>query len=628
MQTKDELRQILNDEAENISDAIKIAIKNNTESAQEIEDNILEKLVALSYLTSHIEEHDNTKQNIKQIADDFDIDLVVIFNEDLKIISSNIELKESEFNYLNNSFSPVLNGEYLWQEIGFVDIDNKEYYVIAYERLDNDGVIICGLSSDKALSIRKKYGIGALLQNFVQKDNIKYIIIQDTFGIYAAAGKLPEIDLTRKSVNDNNAAQIINLDENRYFEHSSELIQNEQSSILTLAIDTKKSSSIQQKTVFRAVILIIGIIIVYFVIIYLMKISNRNVVLENQNQQFSRNLEFILNNLNDAVITFDVATKKIDMINKSAKEMLKLMNLESGIEHDSIFKNDEFSVSNSIINNDAKVYDETSILNNDIRKYFAYSHSFIEDEYNDRKLLMLVIKDITEIKLSQELIQRKSRLDAMSNLAAGVAHEIRNPLNSISIIVQRFKFEFVPESDKDEYIKLVNTVRNEIDRLNSIITQFLDYAKPKPLSMEKIFISDLIKEIYDLYKTKCERNNIELIFKKCEKCLITGDKNKLKQVIINILQNALDEQKNGGKIIITNKIESNFVIIDIADNGKGVDDNSKQKIFDLYYTTKSKGNGIGLSIVQQIIDEHKGNISVLDNHPKGAIFRIKIPVQK
>lgn len=625
--TKNELQDLLKNEAENITESIKTALKNNDESANEIENYILEKLVALAFLTSHIEEHEKTDAKIQMLAKDFEIDLVMIIDQDAKIIASNLtNVKHIDLD--QTLFSPVIAGEYVWLEIGYIDVENTEYYVVAHERIDREGIILCGISAEKALLIRKKYGVGALLQNFVKKDDIKYIILQDTIGIYAAAGNLSQTNVIKEFTREFHFSQIVEIGKNKYFEYNTTFPREDGTSLLTLAIDTQKSSSIQNKTVLRAAILILGIISVYFVILYLFKINATNITLQNQNIQFSKNLEFILNNLNDAVITFDFNTKQVELINKSAIDMFAFLNISQGLNHDSIFPDDEFSVNESIENSKPKIYQETEINVNETKLYYAFSHSFLNDEYNEKKLLMLVIKDITELKKTQELIQRKNRLDAMSNLAAGVAHEIRNPLNSISIIVQRFKLEFAPESDRDEYIKLVNTVRSEIERLNNIINQFLDYAKPKPLANEILNISQVLEEIFNLYKTKCERNNIELILQKCHKCLIIGDKNKLKQVIINIIQNAIDELDNSGKIIIANKVVNQQVVIDIIDNGKGIDDDQKQKIFDLYYTTKNKGNGIGLSIVQQIIDEHNGNISVLNNKPKGTIFRIKLPVKK
>lgn len=580
--TRSELRDLLQNEAANITGSIKIALKNNNESAIEIENYLLSKMLAVSYLTAHLEEHNQSDQsNLSELEEDFELDLILIFDEELNLISGKKDILKIDSTGIYDAIFPILEGEFFWYESGYLEIDGKNYYTIARERVDEKGAVLCGISSEKVLQIRKKYGIGALLQNFANQKDIEYIAIQDKIGIYAAAGNFsPEMNIiTNEKINDitiNNIdfSRVISQNNNDFFELVTPVNFENSTAVLRIAISTEKSSSIQRKTTFRAIILLIGLIFFYLFMIFLFNLSTKYIKLQAENIKFRNHLETILNNLNDAVLAIS-PDLKFEIVNNSALHLFQFDFNPAGKSYRDYFSNDEFEIEKSFSDIQPLDYKEIEINIKGEKKYIAFSHSFIKNDADNIELLIIVIKDITEIKQSQELIQRKNRFDAMANLAAGVAHEIRNPLNSISVIVQRFKLEFMPESDKEEYLKLVNIVRNEIARLNTIITQFLDYAKPKTLQIQKLNPAEIINELFILFKQKTEKSGINLKVTSCDSCFINADKDKLKQVFINLIQNSIDELENGGEIAINSKIIDNFVVIDFVDNGKGIEDTKK-----------------------------------------------------
>ncbi|HID40020.1 MAG TPA: GHKL domain-containing protein, partial [Calditrichaeota bacterium] len=241
---------------------------------------------------------------------------------------------------------------------------------------------------------------------------------------------------------------------------------------------------------------------------------------------------------------------------------------------------------------------------------------------------ILVIRDVTEQKQMQAQLERQQRLTAMGELASGVAHEIRNPLNTIGTIVQQLDKDFEPEQDKDEYHELAGLVYNEVKRINDTIQDFLNFARPQPLQPSRFRLAGMFAELRKQYASVLQSKNIRMAIDLEWQGDVYWDANQMKQVFINIIQNAIEAMNKNGTIAITvNSIAGRFVEIHLKDSGPGMSEKIRQNIFNLYFTTKAKGTGIGLSIVQRIIYEHGGIIYVESEPGKGTVFIIKMPVE-
>ncbi len=213
----------------------------------------------------------------------------------------------------------------------------------------------------------------------------------------------------------------------------------------------------------------------------------------------------------------------------------------------------------------------------------------------------------------------------MGELASGVAHEIRNPINAIGMIAQRLDKEFKVENEKEEYHSITSLLRSEVTRINKIITQFLSYAKPLALQIKKINSKLFFDDIYRLFSDQAKLKGVELIILSDQSFDMIIDPELIKQSLMNLVQNAIDAVEKKGKVEINYFRRGLNLIIEIADNGKGIPENIKNKIFDLYYTSKPEGTGLGLSIVQKIIAEHNGTIEVFSEVNKFTKFKITIP---
>ena len=214
----------------------------------------------------------------------------------------------------------------------------------------------------------------------------------------------------------------------------------------------------------------------------------------------------------------------------------------------------------------------------------------------------------------------------MGELASGVAHEIRNPINAIGMIAQRLNKEFIPASGQTEYNDITQLLRTEVNRVNKIITQFLNYAKPIELNLKPVELKPYFEEVFHLFEDQAKQKAIKFILQKDDSLNIKFDPDLIKQTLLNIIQNAFDAVNDGGEVILQYYKSKKDFIIQISDNGIGISPEQQKKIFDLYFTTKKDGNGLGLSISQKIISQHNGSISVSSIVNNGTTIKIILPI--
>lgn len=234
-------------------------------------------------------------------------------------------------------------------------------------------------------------------------------------------------------------------------------------------------------------------------------------------------------------------------------------------------------------------------------------------------------KQITdEVYRLQSDLRQREKLSAMGELAAGVAHEIRNPLNAISMTVQRLAKEFQPKDGEAEQIQLIQHVRKEIARIGEIINQFLAFARPAPLQKSWVNANEVVTKVVNIYQVTCDSRRIRLIWKRTSPIKSFLDSDKITQCLINLLENAISATPDDGQIEITLNKSRGKTVFSIRDTGSGIPPENLSKIFNLYFTTKPDGTGFGLAQVYQIVSEHGGTIDVKSKENLGSQFIITI----
>lgn len=222
-------------------------------------------------------------------------------------------------------------------------------------------------------------------------------------------------------------------------------------------------------------------------------------------------------------------------------------------------------------------------------------------------------------------LKRQDRLVAMGELASGVAHEVRNPLNAIGMIVQRLEREFEPVSDREGYQKLTQTVRQEVKRVNGIVQQFLTFARPPKLVRNTMALVPLLQKAIDVVASQVQAKGLRLVTSLEDVGMLQLDADQFLQVIQNLLQNAIDATE-AGEIFVGCKIaDAQWVAVTVKDTGSGIAPENLERIFDLYFTTKLDGTGLGLSLVHRIITEHGGHIQAESQVGMGTVFQMMLP---
>jgi|GEM_PF-2221229 len=249
---------------------------------------------------------------------------------------------------------------------------------------------------------------------------------------------------------------------------------------------------------------------------------------------------------------------------------------------------------------------------------------------HNAKLIAIEKDEITE---QVEKMQRESRQNersyAMGKLAAGVAHEIRNPLNAIQILVQRLKREAAPDEEKmPKFNEFTRVIEEEVQRLNEIVEQFLTFAKASPAVFDECDPKKLVQDIICLEQGEAHQKNIKLT-EKYSKSLkpVSADARQIKQALINVIRNALEATPEGGEVIVRVAQDKANLKISVEDTGGGMDLEGYERAFDLYFSTKDNGTGLGLAITRRIVEQHDGNISLEPGKKGGTKAIIEIPVK-
>lgn len=247
---------------------------------------------------------------------------------------------------------------------------------------------------------------------------------------------------------------------------------------------------------------------------------------------------------------------------------------------------------------------------------------------------LIQIEDVTDARNQQTLLRRMESLASLTNLAASVAHEIKNPLGAISIHIQLIQKALKRAREGDGMLpdekfveKYLDVVNEEIDRLNRIIVDFLFAVRPIQAKLEPVNPNEIIISLMDFMRPEFEKADVELKLELLDKPPnLMLDVALFKQVIMNLAQNAVAAMKTGGILGINTQIKNEHFIITVADTGEGMDEQTCSRIFEPYFTTKANGTGLGLTMVYKIIKESAGEIDVRSFPGEGTIFTISLPI--
>jgi signal transduction histidine kinase len=247
---------------------------------------------------------------------------------------------------------------------------------------------------------------------------------------------------------------------------------------------------------------------------------------------------------------------------------------------------------------------------------------------------LIFMEDITDKRSREARLRRAENLASLTTVAAGVAHEIKNPLGAISIHLQlmqkvldkRNNSAIQPDSSDGQMTKYIGILNEEVDRLNKIVMDFLFAVRPMTMDLRHGDVNSLITELVEFIRHELELSRIECVLDLAGNLpLVYMDERYMKRALLNLIKNAQAAMNDGGVLTVATALVDNEIQIKIDDTGIGISADNLSKIFEPYYTTKETGTGLGLTIVYKILREHQGEINVQSREGEGSSFSVTLP---
>lgn len=642
LQNRKEIYHLINDNATSLIQTITTSSANTIISDREFEALITQHLLGVAKNVARLDSMIIINNNLlKEIAKENDVYRINVFNQLGEKVYSNADdtiHKGLKAKYSPKDFiKPILEGKEEEIIIGIKEsrFEEGERYAVAVKRANKrGGAIVVNLDAELLKEFQEKTGFGKMIQDIGNKDEVEYVILQDEKEIIAANKEIKDF----KTINEDEfirsvfqdtvtKTREIYYDGQKIFEVAKKFqIENENIGIFRVGLKLNEIDSLEARLIRRTIIMTLIIIVISIILITII-VSNQNYrLLSEEYKKIQVFTSTILENMTLSVISIG----KDDNIIICNKHSEKIFNCKSediiGKKYYDVLKNYSAELVD-IFKNKLEYSDKEIIIQvpEQGKKILLINSTKILDEKDELYSFTVVSRDITELKALQEQTIRNERLITMGELASAVAHEVRNPLNSINMIAQRFeKASFSNNIKSEEYKTLIQVLKSESERVNNIIKEFLKFSRPKKPELRPVKVSEFLSEIKNLLEILIQGKTIKLIINQQNDATLNIDKELFKQVFNNLAINSIDSIKGEGKIEINFYINNGKKIFEFIDTGSGIPDNIKEKIFYPYFTTKKTGSGLGLSVVQQIVTQHNGIIRLESEINKGTKFIIEL----
>ncbi len=529
---------------------------------------------------------------------------------------------------------PIFNGT---KDTLIIGLKNARFndalrYVVALKAKGPVAIVVN--TDEEQMSHDKKEGaLAALVKNISSKKDIAFFILQDANGIIAATDEAPKYNTTSDSVFIAKAIGSGKFNYRLATFNNKDVLEAIQSfsfpdnsiGVIRIGIPLDLLEQLKSGILNRIILNAVFLFLAGALIILFFHVRQNYRTLEGQFKDVESFSSGVIETVNDAIIVYN-ERDGIKIFNKAAEKLFELQEVQV------INKR----LSELPFNDDLKrLFDSQSGLEEYTvhvggkRKQLMVSKSGFLDSENTASTI-IVVRDFTEFRTLEMQLQRKERLTAMGSLASGVAHEVRNPLNSIGTIAQQLDKDFTSVENTDEYHKLVKIIYSEVKRIDKTVSNFLKFAKPEVIHPEYFNLSEFFEQISGQFVSELGEKGVALSITVSEDCRVRWDRNQIQQVVINLIRNSVEAMKRGGNITIMAVKQPSGerpVEIIVEDNGPGIPAEILPKIFNLYFTTKPEGTGIGLSVVQKIIDEHGGIIFIDSSIKEGTSIHMQMPLE-
>jgi two-component system nitrogen regulation sensor histidine kinase GlnL len=601
------MMELIKEEARSFLSIVASTQENSIFAEGKYEDEIIERLINIC---NYFEITNLNKNNLGKVRESFNINSIVINNVKTRktIATSGYSLKITD---------RILQGE---ERIFFdyFNVGSKKFMSFVYRI--GDRVFQLEISAENIRTFRQDFGINKIINQISMNPMVKYLVLQDRKGIIFATPNVQTImrieddsiliDVSERSVE---VSRIMIFEEENVLELVRPfIVEGQNLGLFRIGISLDSYYRHVRLTERQLLLLFIILFGAGFVLFFLFMKYQSYVGLK---EIFHKTLGAV----EDAVLMVD-KRGNITGVNKmftsmSSYEEKMLLNHN----YFSLFRDDQFDIK-EVLKNGSKIVDERSVFGKNIQ----FSTYPLIDEKQKISGAISVLRDVTKIREFEKEREEGERLKFLGNLVANFAHEIKNPLNGLSIAIQRIIREY-PSKD-DEYNRLVSNIKKEIESLDKILNDFLSLARPQVKEKEEFDLSNLLNETLNIIREQAKFHSIKLKEKINKNVKLIGKAEDFRRALLNILLNAVDAvslvSDRAREIIVKLTRRDNKIYLTIADNGKGMGKEETERIFTPYFTTKTKGTGLGLYIAQEIIKDHKGEITIETKKNKGTTFRI------
>ena len=251
--------------------------------------------------------------------------------------------------------------------------------------------------------------------------------------------------------------------------------------------------------------------------------------------------------------------------------------------------------------------------------------------HDDSGGYVIVLSDVTEERVSMEERLESERIDSIVRLAAGVAHELGNPLNSLTIhlqLIERKLKNLAKQPDATKLTESLQVCQGEVERLDGIITHFLKAIRPQKLELNELDLLGLVEDVLRVQEAELSNRKLKVKVEVNDDLpIILGDRDQIKQAFFNLIKNAMEAMQPSGSLRILARCDDDYVYLQFVDNGSGISEEDLSKVFQAYYTTKEEGHGLGMMIVERIMREHGGHINIESRKEAGTAITLQFPQQ-
>ncbi|MCE5270319.1 PAS domain-containing protein [bacterium] len=508
----------------------------------------------------------------------------------------------------------------------------NEIFATAVLAPDGRRAVACA-RAEALYDIRRRLGIGLILDDLSAVKGVSYAVLQDSLGIIAASSGVREIgslaadpffpippDEIRGRYKDYFGEEVYELA--AQFQWAGESY-----GYLRVGISTAEVRSIAalDRKRFALGMALLGILLSVVGVLYLA--GRRQLRLEQEHARIKGLSDSVLQSMSEAVIVLDDSSRVL-LYNEACRGLCGVSSPE--VEGRSLSElNPELA---ALIERHGLGW--TDMAEVELRRpdraapvplLLSTAPLWLEDS----RYTIVILSDLTDRRRAEEMVLLSQKYKTMAEISAGVAHEIRNPLNAIAMNVQRLRLEFSPaEAERAEYDEFIGIVLAEVERLNRIVEQFLRLARfPEP-RLRKASLPALIGETLDFLSPEVESHGVRLERTVGPAPEFLFDPDQVGQVLTNLIRNALDFLPTGGRIEVRGESTDSQYRVSVSDNGPGIPAPEAEKVFEPFYSTRPGGLGLGLAIVQRIITEHGGSIRLESPPAGGARFVFALPLRR